>query len=131
MLNGKATIILLTVGLIKKDIIHIKWVILEQYNSSKNKMKVKLNLPNYATKSDFKNATGVVTSNFAKKSDLASLKSDVYELDNDKLKNVPYYFDSLESKVCDVLKPIPTDLKKSSDVVYKKIVKKYVYGWIG
>ena len=87
-------------------------------------MEVKLNLPNYATKSDLKNATGVITSNFAKKSDLASLKSDVYELDNDKSKNVLRHLDSLESKVCDVLKPIPTDLKKLSDVVYKKVVKK-------
>ena len=91
-------------------------------------MEVKLNLPNYATKSDLRNATGVVKSNFAKKSYLASLKSNVYELDNDKLKSVPSCLDSLKSKVCDVLKPVPTDLQKLSDLVYKKVVKKYVYG---
>ena len=36
-----------------------------------------------------KNATGVDKSNFGKKSDLASLKSDVDEVDIAKLKNVP------------------------------------------
>ena len=35
--------------------------------SSGGTVKVKLNLHNYATKSDFKNATGVVTSKYAKK----------------------------------------------------------------
>ena len=34
-------------------------------------MKVGLDLPKYATKADFKNATGVNTSDFAKKIDLA------------------------------------------------------------
>ena len=34
----------------------------------------------------FKNATGVDITNFAKKSDLANLKSDVEKLDIDKLK---------------------------------------------
>ena len=37
--------------------------------------KVELNLSNYATKADLKNATGVDTSQFAKKVDLANLKS--------------------------------------------------------
>ena len=37
----------------------------------------------------FKNATGVDTSDFAKKTDLANLKSDVDKLDIDKLKNIP------------------------------------------
>ena len=41
-----------------------------------------LNQINYAIKSDLKNTTGV---NFAKKSDLASLKSDIDKLDNDSL----------------------------------------------
>ena len=43
---------------------------------------------NYATKTDLKNATGVDTSKFAKKVDLASLKSNVEKLDIDKLKAV-------------------------------------------
>ena len=40
-------------------------------------VKIKLNLSNYVTKADLKNATGVETSKFAKKVDLPSLKSDV------------------------------------------------------
>ena len=34
---------------------------------SKNKIKVELNLSNYVTKSELKNATGIDTSQFAKK----------------------------------------------------------------
>ena len=40
-------------------------------------MKVELDLCNYATKLDLKNVTGFDTSKFAKKVDLASLKSNV------------------------------------------------------
>ena len=53
----------------------------------------------YAAKSDLKNTTGVDTSNFAKKSDLVSLKLDVDELDVEKVKNVPSDLNSLKSKV--------------------------------
>ena len=60
-------------------------------------MKVELDLSNYATKADLKNATGVDTSKFAKKVDLASLKSNVDKLDIDKLKNVPSCLSSLKS----------------------------------
>ena len=58
----------------------------DPYTRSKNKVNVELDLSNYdyATKSDLKNATVVNTSKFAKKADLASLKSDI-----DKLKLVP------------------------------------------
>ena len=35
--------------------------------TNKNKIELELDLPNYATKSDLKNATGVVVSQFAKK----------------------------------------------------------------
>ena len=52
--------------------------------SSRGRMKVELDLPNYATKADLKNAAGVDTSKFAKKVDLANLKSDVDKLDIDK-----------------------------------------------
>ena len=38
------------------------------------KVKVELDFSNYATKTDLKNATGIDTSSFAKKVDLASLK---------------------------------------------------------
>ena len=56
-----------------------------------------LDLSNYATKTDLKNATGVDISKFAKKVDLASLKSEVDELDIDKLEKVPTGLNSLKS----------------------------------
>ena len=52
-------------------------------------MKVELDLFNHATKANLKNATEVDTSDFAKITDFANLKSDVDKLDIDKLKNVP------------------------------------------
>ena len=54
MLNGKAIIILLTVGLIKKRYHVIKWVIFLNHILSKNKIKVELDLSNYVTQFDFK-----------------------------------------------------------------------------
>ena len=48
------------------------------------RVKVELDLSNYATKADLKNATGFCP----KKVDLANLKSNVDKLDIDKLKNV-------------------------------------------
>ena len=44
---------------------------------SKEKVKVELDMSNYAIKTDSKNATGIDTSSFAKKVDLANLKSNV------------------------------------------------------
>ena len=49
-------------------------------------IKVESDLPNYATR--LKNATGVDTSKFTKKTGSASLKSDVDELDIHKLKTL-------------------------------------------
>ena len=49
-------------------------------------VKTELDLSNYTTKSDLKNVTGVDTSDFAKKTDLANLKSDVDKLDIEKSK---------------------------------------------
>ena len=54
---------------------------------SGGRVKVKINLPKYATKADLKIVTGVDTSNFAKKVDLASLKSNVDELYIEKCTN--------------------------------------------
>ena len=82
-------------------------------------------------KSDLKNATGVDTSSFAEKTDLASLKSNVDELDIDKLRNVWTNLINLKSKVdkldIDKLAPVPVDLSKLSDVVKNNVVKKDVY----
>ena len=66
---------------------------------SKEKVKVELDLSNYAIKTDSKNATGIDTSSFAKKVDLANLKSNVDELDIDKLKNLATNLSNLKSKV--------------------------------
>ena len=52
---------------------------------TKKKIKIELNLPNYATKFDLKNAAGVDTSDFTKSADSASLRSEVDEVDADKL----------------------------------------------
>ena len=60
-------------------------------------MKVELDLSDYRTKADLKNAAGVDTSKFAKKVDLASLKSNVEKLDIDKLKIVPSNLNNLKS----------------------------------
>ena len=57
--------------------------------SSGGRVKVELDISNYATKTDLKNTTGVDTSKFAKKVDLASLKSNVDNLNIDKLKTAP------------------------------------------
>ena len=72
-------------------------------------IKVKLDLSNYATKSDIKNISHVDTSIFAFKTNLANLKTEVDRLEIDKL----------------VL--VPVDLSKLSDVVKNDVVKKDVY----
>ena len=79
-------------------------------------MKVELDLPNYATKTDLKNATGIDTSPFTKKIDLASLKFNVDKLDIDRLKNVPTNLRNSKSKVdridVDKLLFVSVDLSK-------------------
>ena len=94
-------------------------------------INVKVVLSNYATKADLKNATGVDTSKFAKKVDLANLKSNVDKLDIDKLKNVPSGLSSLKSKIdkLDIgkLETTPVDLNKLSNVVKNDVVKKDEY----
>ena len=62
------------------------------------KVKVDLDLCNYRTKIDLKNAMGIDRS-FAKKVNLASLKSDVDKLDIGKLKNLRITLSKLKSKV--------------------------------
>ena len=72
-------------------------------------INVKVDLSNYATKTDLKNATHADTSSFALKTNLANLKTEVNKLDTDKLKTVP------------------VDLSKLSNVVKNEVVKKTVY----
>ena len=95
------------------------------------RVKAELALSNYATKTDLKNATGVDTSSFPKKTNLVSLKSNADKLDIDKLKHVPTNLNNLEGKVdnldADKLVPVPVDLDKLSYVVKTDIVKKIGY----
>ena len=72
-------------------------------------IKVKIDLSNYATKTYIKNISHADTSSFALKTNLASLRTEVDQLDIDKLV------------------PIPFDLSKLSDVVKNDAVKKAVY----
>ena len=70
---------------------------------------IKVDLSNYATKTDIKNISHVDTSSFALKTNLASLKTEVDKLDIDKLV------------------PVPVDLSKLSDFVKNDVVKKTEY----
>ena len=94
-------------------------------------INVKVDFSNYAAKADLKNAIGVDTSQFAKKVDLASLKSNVDKLDIHKLENVPTNLRNLKIKVdqldTDTLAPVPADLGKLSNVVKFDVVKKDVH----
>ena len=86
---------------------------------------------NYATKTDLKNATCVYTLDFAKKTDLANLKSDVNNLNNDKLKNVPSNLNNSKSKIdkLDIakLETAPVALSKLINLVKNDVVKKTEY----
>ena len=92
--------------------------------SSEVRVKVELDFSNYATKRVLKNATGVDTSSFTKKVDLANLKSDVDKLDIDKLSNLKSTVYKLD---VDKFAPVPVDLSKLSDVVKSDVVKKNEY----
>ena len=79
------------------------------YKSSSNNIKVELDLDNYATKTDLKNVTHVDVSNFASKTNLAALKTEVDKIDVDKLKRAP------------------TDLAKLTNAVENDLAKKTDY----
>ena len=63
----------------------------------KPKLKVELNLSNYATEADLRKVTSVGTLKFAKKVDLASFKSEVDKVDSDKLEKILTDLNSLKS----------------------------------
>ena len=92
------------------------------------KVKVQLDLSNYATKADLKDAAGAYILKFNKKVDLANLKSNVGKLDIDKFKYDPTNFKNLKSKVdkldVDKLVPVSDDLSKLSNVVKMMLLKK-------
>ena len=82
---------------------------LKPYEPFLGDINVKVDLSKSATKSDLKNVTHVDVSNFALKSNLASLKTKEDKLGIDKLT------------------PVPNDLAKLSNVVKNYVVKKTVY----
>ena len=62
-------------------------------------INVKVDLSNYATKTDIKNISHVDTSSFSLQSILASLKTEVDKLDIDKLVPVPVGLNKLRDVV--------------------------------
>ena len=70
------------------------------FRSFGENISVKVDISNYETKTDLKNLTHVDTSNFALKTNLASLKTEVDNLDVDKLVPVLFYL----SKLSELLK---------------------------
>ena len=79
------------------------------FRSFEGNINVKVDLSNYATKTDLKNISHFDTSSFALKANLASLKAEVDKLDIGKLA------------------PIPVDQSKLTDVVKNDLVIKAVY----
>ena len=79
------------------------------YRSFGENINVKVDLSNYATKTDLKNITHIDTSSFALKTDLASLKTEADKLEIEKFALVT------------------VDLSKLCDVVKNDVVKKAVY----
>ena len=79
------------------------------FRSFGENINVKVDLSQYAIKTDLKNVNHVGTSNFAPKTNLASLRTEVDKLNIDKLA------------------PVPADLSKLSNVVKSDVVKKTVY----
>ena len=75
MLSGKVMAIRLIVAQIKRISLYKMSCYPEPGIHSRNKIEVELDLSNYATKSDLKDATSIDASEFVKLVDLASLKS--------------------------------------------------------
>ena len=92
----------------------------------RNKVKVVLDLSNYATKKELDHATGIDTSDLAAEKGFIALKTKVNKLDITKLVNVPTSLNNLKTEVNDLdvckLNTIYVDLKKSSDVVDNEVV---------
>ena len=82
-------------------------------------IKVKLDLSNYATKTDLKNVTHVDVSSFASKTNLASLKTEADKLNIPKLSTVPADLAKLTNKVAN-------DLVEETDfnALEKKVTEK-------
>ena len=92
----------------------------------RDKVKVVLDLTNYATKKELDQATGIDTSDLAAKKDFIALKAEVDKLDINKLSNFTTSCNNLK-KVDDLdvgkLKTAPVDMSKLSDIVDNEVVK--------
>ena len=84
----------------------MSWYFPKPYEPFGRDGNVKVDLTNYATKTNIKNISHIDTSRLALKSNLASLKISIDKLDIDKLV------------------PAPADLIKLSDVVKNDVIKK-------
>ena len=107
MLNGKAMIMHLIAGLNRETLYEMNQYFPEPYKHFGGDINVKVDLSNYATRTDLKKAIRDDMSKLAAKSDLASLKAEIDKIDEKKLKAVP------------------ADLSKLSNVVNNEVVKKY------
>ena len=90
-------IIHLIVGLIKKTLYKMSQYFPKPYEPFGGDVNVKVDLFNYAKKADIENITHVDTSNFALKTNLANLKTEVDKLDIDKLKILPNNLSNLKT----------------------------------
>ena len=92
-------------------------------------INVKVDLPSYATKADLKNETKADTFKLAVKSDLASLKAEIDEIDVDKSKLVPVDSSKLSNVVNNVVKKAVYDklLAKVNNIVTSGFVLKANY----
>ena len=86
--NGKDTTINLMIGLIKMSQYFCK-----PFRSFGGSINVKVDVSNYATKTDIKNISHNDTSTFALKTTLASLKTEVDKLDIGKPATFPVGFE--------------------------------------
>ena len=124
-------IILLIAGLIKKTLYKMSKYFPKPYEPFGGDINVRVDLSNYVTKKDSDNITHVDTSNFALKTNLVNLKTEVDKLDIDKLGSLLNNLSKLKTKVdkldIDKLAPVPTDSSKLSDVVKNEVVKKTEY----
>ena len=97
------------------------------YCHTRDKVKVVLELSNYATKTELEHADLADSSDVAARKDFIVLKAEVNKLDIDNLVNVPTSSNNLKTKLDDLdvgkLKTVPVDLKKLCDVGDNEFVK--------
>ena len=93
----------------------------------RDKVKVVLNLPNYATEKELEDAKSIGTSDLAAKKYLIALKTKVDKLNINELANVTISLNNFKTKADDLdvvkLKTVSVDFKKLSDAKDNEVVK--------